>query len=81
MLKFPVTGSGKDFVLDRASLEKIGSSPPKLISLTEARTRLKENSRICQLEKVSSPGNYHFFSLSQFMLCQSFSVLSNRVHT
>jgi len=50
------SGSGsKDFVLDRTSLEKIGSSPPKLISLTEARTRLKENNRICQLEKASSP--------------------------
>ena len=52
-----VAGGGKDFVLDRTNLERIGTSPPKLISLTEARTRLKENNRICQLEKSPNNGN------------------------
>ncbi|XP_065055812.1 GTPase-activating protein CdGAPr-like isoform X2 [Rhopilema esculentum] len=43
-------GYSKDIVLDRANLEKIGIGPPKLISLTEARARLKENNRICESE-------------------------------
>ena len=47
---FSFTGFSKDIVLDRANLEKIGIGPPKLISLTEARARLKENNRICESE-------------------------------
>ena len=60
MKTFLDAGSGKDFVLDRTSLERIGTSPPKLISLTEARTRLKENNRICQVEMNPVTGNFCF---------------------
>eukprot|EP00794_Sanderia_malayensis_P011263 gene11263-12443_t len=50
-------GDGKVFVLDKSSVDKInGSSPPKLISLTEARARMKESNKIIETSAKLSGG-------------------------
>ena len=68
-----IIGYTKDFVLDRGHLERLGSSPPKLISLTEARARLKENNKISEPEQKVEGGN---FFLPMFLI---FSIANNMI--